>query len=118
MLIIENIALWYLADFNFQYKAQENVANSKIGQAVACKTLKLSENLYSVLKKMDKFYPDISSYSDGGVTLSFGSEFSRGFAVGAGITLIFDQNYILTHKSCEGIWEPGVPVYQETKGKF
>lgn len=111
ILVVENIGLWYIANFYFRYQAHERIVASKVGQTDICKMLKISEDLSSVLRKVDRFYPTIASFSTDGTQLNFDSERSKGFATGAGMTLIFDQDYKMTHKFCEHVWEPGMPNY-------
>lgn len=111
LLILENLALWYLANFYYQFRAQQEIAESKTGQAEVCKNIAISESLKSVLERMGDFKPYISVLPSGDMELNYGSEQSKGFAVGAGVAFIFDQNYKLTHKACDRAWEPQAPNF-------
>ena len=103
VLIVENIVLWYGAVFYYQGQLHESRIKSKEGHAEVCKSITIPNNLFSVLEKMDKYPPDLIYIdSTSRIHLSYGSEFSRGFAVGAGVGFIFDKDYRLIQKSCEG----------------
>ncbi len=107
LVIIENILLWYAAIFYYEGKLHDIRIKSKEGQVEVCKSISLSESLYFVLKKMDQYSPDLIYINPlGQLNLSYGSEASKGFAVGAGVGFDFDENYKLIHKSCEGVSEP------------
>ena len=81
----------------------------KAGQATACESINISEDLFTVLSKMNKFYPDISLRSSDDIELYYGSEASKGSDVGAGVEFLFNKDYKLTYKTCDGKWEPAVP---------
>jgi|SRR5262245_17383413 len=110
LLIMENVALWYVADFYYQYQAHERRADSKKGQAEVCKTVPIHSGLFSALEKMHGYYPIVDIDSRGRINLSYGSE-AKGFVTSAVVAFIFDKDYQLTHKDCGAKWEPEPPMY-------
>ena len=111
LLIIENVVLWYVANYYYQYRTQETRANSKTGQAEVCKIVSISSDLSSVLQQMSQYSPDsIHIDSMDRINLSYGSE-TKGFVTAAGVGFIFDQDYKLIHKSCGMKWEPETPIF-------
>ena len=104
ILIVENILLsffisWYLENKRFQLYIEQNK-----GLANECKNIGESESLYSVLDKLSKFRPSIVKDSNESIFLNYGVEWSEA----TGVSFMFDKSYKLTHKSCNGKWEPEV----------
>src|SRR3989338_6400109 len=93
LLIIENVVLWYVADFYYQYTTHQIRVDSREGQAEVCKAIPLSDELFSVLEKMHKYHPNVYLDSSDRFTLNYGSEWSKGFATGVSVAFIFDKNY-------------------------
>ena len=100
LLIIENIAIWYLAIFYYQYYAQQQLTNSRKGQAEVCKSIQLSESLQLVLKKMDKYPASVYVNSSNQIIFYYRSEL-EGFVTAAGVGFTFDEQGKLISKSCD-----------------
>lgn len=101
LVVMENVAIWYISNFNYQYKTQEKRTNSKTGQTEVCKTIPDQSDLLSVIEKMDRYSPDLI-YTDSmeRINISYGSEL-KGFVTAKGVGFVFDQNYKLIQKSCD-----------------
>lgn len=110
LLILENIGLWYIADFYLQAKSHERILVARKGQVAICSQIAVSTDLLSVLTKMKQFTPAVSIawFSPDSINLSYGSE-SADLSGGPGVTFIFGKDMKLTNKSCDSKWEPGVP---------
>jgi putative effector of murein hydrolase len=102
LIILENVLVWWAGIFYYQYAMNQTRVESKKGQAEICQDIPLYDSLHSVLKKMGKYSAMTYVDSSGKIRLSYGSELSKGFAVGAGVGFDFDENYKLIQKSCEG----------------
>lgn len=101
LLIIENIGLWFLSSFYVQSYAYNKILEARRGVASACRNVEIADNLFSVLQKLDQYYPTIEAKSNR-IYLSYGAEVLGG----AGTALMFDKNYKLTYKGCDSDWEP------------
>lgn len=110
LLIVENILIWYSANFYYQYQTYEKITDSKAGQAKVCEKIPLFTSLYSVLETMKNYSGNAHVGSNGKLTLYYGSE-AKGFISTVGVGFDFDKNYKLTHKSCGSGWEPEDPIY-------
>lgn len=106
--IFENILLVFLTNWYYQNKSFQIKIEANAGLTNTCKDLQISDSLTSVLEKMNKFYPIIVKNQNGSIALDYGLEWLEA----PGTSLVFNEKYLLTNKSCNGKWEPEIESFR------
>lgn len=110
ILILENALVWYIVDFNYNYQEYQRKLKSNEGLTEACKSLEISEDLFSVLQKLDDYSPRVGILYDK-INLSFNDSYYSDSAT----SLLFDRDNKLTNKACGPNWEPEIPSFKVIK---
>lgn len=101
LLALENLCLFYIADFYYQNKQYREIVKGKEGLIMACDSLTISDDLLNVVQKLKNYYPSVQILS-GDIMLNYGTLRYDGPTT----ALLFDKNYKLINKSCSSGWEP------------
>jgi len=113
ILIIENILLAVILNLH-----QENI-NFKLNKGKSldlievCNTINISDDFVVVSEKLNKYYPTVRINNEE-IHLSV-PYVSEKWVSNTGVAFIFNKDLKLTHKSCNGPWEPELTSFQIKK---